>query len=117
MRRLPKGLRLVTLNGHTECVHINILLIIILGPTNNMRDDVLKIINRDQLVSCMNNTKWTQLINHLNDIECKKRVKYIDADTPSNWQSGAWMPANGYVEFSCGPVPLRFIEWLECACL
>ena len=78
-----------------------------------MRDDVLKIVNRDQLVSCMNNTKWHELIDSLNSIRVDKRVKYIDSDEPSNWQPCAWMPVPGYVEFSGGPTPFRFIEWLE----
>lgn len=78
-----------------------------------MRDDVLKIVNRDQLVSCMNSTKWQRLLDGLNAINADKRVKYIDSDQASNWQPGAWMPVPGYVEFSGGPTPFRFIEWLE----
>jgi hypothetical protein len=78
-----------------------------------MREDVLKIVNRDQLVSCMNNTKWHKLLSELNLIQVDKRVKYIDSDIPSNWQAGAWMPVPGYVEFSGGPTPFRYIEWLE----
>lgn len=78
-----------------------------------MRDDVLKIVNREQLVSCMNNTKWHQLLERLNEIRVDKRVKYIDSDRVTNWQPGAWMPVPGYVEFSGGPTPFRFIEWLE----
>jgi len=78
-----------------------------------MRDDVLKIVNREQLVSCMNNTRWHALLEALNLIPVAKRVKYIDYPEVSNWQSGAWMPVPGYVEFSGGPTPLRFIEWLE----
>lgn len=78
-----------------------------------MRSDALKIVNREQLVSCMNNTKWQQLIIRLNAIQTDKRVKYIDSEQVSNWQPGAWMPVPGYVEFSCGPTPFRFIEWLE----
>ena len=78
-----------------------------------MREDVLKIVNRDQLVSCMNNTKWHRLLSELNPIQVDKRVKYIDSDIPSNWQPGAWMPVPGYVEFSGGPTPFRYIEWLE----
>jgi hypothetical protein len=54
-----------------------------------MREDVLKIVNSDQLVSCMNNTKWHKLLSELNLIQVDKRVKYIDSDIPSNWQAGA----------------------------
>jgi hypothetical protein len=78
-----------------------------------MRDDALKIVNRENLCSCMNNTKWYRLLSELNEIPVEKRVKYIDSDAISNWQPGAWMPVPGYVEFSGGPTPFRFIEWLE----
>jgi len=78
-----------------------------------MRDDALKIVNREQLVSCMNDTKWVRLLEGLNAVPVEKRVKYIDSEQISNWQPGAWMPVPGYVEFSGGPTPFRFIEWLE----
>jgi hypothetical protein len=78
-----------------------------------MRDDARKIVNRANLVSCMNNTKWNQLLESINAIRVEKRVKYIDSDDVSNWQHGVWMPSPGYVEFSGGPTPFRFIEWLE----
>ena len=78
-----------------------------------MLNDALKIVNREQLVSCMNNTKWHELIVRLNAVQTDKRVKYIDSEQVSNWQPGAWMPILGYVEFSGGPTPFRFIEWLE----
>ncbi|MEM1099412.1 MAG: DUF6678 family protein [Planctomycetota bacterium] len=78
-----------------------------------MRNDALKIVNREQLVSCMNNTKWHRLLEEINAIPVSKRVKYIDSDQMTSWQGSARGPLPGYVEFSGGPVPFCFIEWLE----
>lgn len=61
----------------------------------------------------MNSTKWRMLFHEINDLKVNKRVKYIDSIEPSNWQISVLIPVSGYVEFSCGPYPFRYIEWLE----
>ena len=61
----------------------------------------------------MNKTKWTELLEKVNQIPCDKRVKYIDSEILSNWKPGGWMPVPGYVEFSGGPTKMVYIEWME----
>ncbi len=78
-----------------------------------IQDRAIKIAERQGLCSASSNTKWKRLIPLIQAFPCHKRIKFIDADEPTRWQVGLWQPAPNYVEASCGPEQLKFVEYVE----
>jgi hypothetical protein len=55
--------------------------------------------------------KIVEIIGSLN-LRC--RIKASDDDDVSDWSEKIWSPVPSCFElFSCGPVPIRQIEWLD----
>jgi hypothetical protein len=73
----------------------------------------VRIAEREGLCSVSSNTKWQRLLPFLMEIRCEKRIKFIDRDEPTAWQRGMWQPHPNYIEASCGPEELKFVEWIE----
>ncbi|RYD30560.1 MAG: hypothetical protein EOP85_23685 [Verrucomicrobiaceae bacterium] len=77
------------------------------------RDKAIRIAEREGLCSVSSNTKWQRLLPRLKEIPCEKRIKFIDGEEPTAWQRAMWQPHPTYVEASCGPTELKFVEWIE----
>jgi len=71
------------------------------------------IIARDYSANRMNNTKWMELIQALEDLPLRFRIKFVDDDKVTEWE---WLRSfrSGYFETgSCGPFKPFLMEWLE----
>ncbi len=78
-----------------------------------IQDKAIQITEREGLCSVSSNTKWGRVIPLIQAIPCHKRIKWIDVDEPTRWQTGLWMPHPHYVESSGGPEQLKFVEYVE----
>lgn len=76
-------------------------------------DKALRIAERDGLCSLSSNTKWQRLIPVFGGFPVQKRIKFIDVEEPTRWQTGLWQPHPNYIEASGGPEELKFVEWIE----
>ena len=76
-------------------------------------DRAIRIAESEGLCSVSSNTKWQRLIPLIQSFKCHKRIKFIDVDEPTGWQTGVWQPHPCYVEASGGPEELKFVEWVE----
>lgn len=76
-------------------------------------DEAIRIGEREGLCSVSSNTKWQRLIPVIVAFPCNKRIKFIDCQEPTRWQTGVWQPHPRYVEASGGPEELKFVEWIE----
>lgn len=76
-------------------------------------DRAIRIAEREGLCSVSSNTKWQRLIPVIQRFPCHKRIKFIDVDEPTRWQTGVWQPHPRYVEASGGPEELKLVEWVE----
>lgn len=77
------------------------------------REKVLKVIQKRQLVSVSNNTRWRQFVAALAELPPQFRVKWLFADEPLSW-GALFSPVSGYLEQGgLGPIPFREIEWIE----
>lgn len=76
-------------------------------------DKAIRLAERKGLCSASSNTKWRRLLAAIEQFPCHKRVKWIDTDEPTRWQTGLWQPHPNFVEASGGPEELKFVEWIE----
>lgn len=72
-----------------------------------------RITEREGLCSVSSNTKWQRIMKVISSFPCCKRLKFIDADDPTQWAPGLWQPSPHYVEASGGPEEFKFVEWAE----
>ncbi len=73
----------------------------------------LRIAERDGLCSLSSNTKWQRLLPVIASFPVQKRIKFVNVEDPTRWQTGIWQPHPNYVEASGGPEELKFVEWIE----
>lgn len=71
-------------------------------------DELLSYINKHQLVSCMNNTKWNKLIDKITSLSGynpRVKIKYINEELQYGFSEVWWdlVKRDGY----------EWIEWLE----
>lgn len=80
------------------------------------REEILALLERERMVSLLNDTRWMRLIEGLRDLPLHYRVKVLTEDEV--WDAGGHLflpvPEHAYIEGGLmGPVPARAIEWLE----
>ncbi|NEO83673.1 MAG: hypothetical protein F6J87_05350 [Spirulina sp. SIO3F2] len=69
------------------------------------REKVFKAIQKRQLVSFSNNTRWRQFVEAIAELPPQFRVKWLFDDEPSSWGS-LFSPVEGYIEQGrLGPIP------------
>ena len=62
----------------------------------------------------MNQTKWAEVLPHLQPELDQIRLKRLFDSTPGIWSGQYLLPVEGYFEVTrLGPIPFREIEWME----
>ena len=78
------------------------------------KQKLLREINKRQLASYMNNSKWQCLLPNLKLVDAEINCKWIFDKDPSGWTRSYSIPAPQYFEATLiGPIRFREIEWLE----
>jgi len=74
---------------------------------------VRAIIARDFTAGLMNNTKWAELANCLQDLPLKYRFKWVDVENAKEVQTFRSVPPRFFDSSPFGPFLTLSIEWLE----
>ena len=78
-----------------------------------MRERATEIINRRQLGSTANNTKWREFFAEVQSLDASLEFKLIDEEQPFS-SPRFWSPAPNYVEGGLmGPYPFYWVEWVR----
>lgn len=87
-----------------------------MGRDRWSREEILALLERERMVSLLNDTRWMRLIEGLKGLPLRYRVKVLTEEEV--WDAGVHLflpvPDLAYIEGTLtGPVPARAIEWLE----
>ena len=73
--------------------------------------DVRAIIAGDFSARRMSNTRWRQALWGLEDMPCKRRVKFVNVREPLD--GSVWPATQTYCDSNWGPVSIVSLEWFE----
>jgi hypothetical protein len=80
----------------------------------SIREKVAAEVERRNLSSHMNQTKWKIILPRLKTLGVVINLKWLFDDNETGWSKNYLIPTDGYFEEThLGPILFREIEWLE----
>ena len=81
---------------------------------SSVQEKIVDVIAERNLVSHMNNSRWSSLLTGLDAIAKRIMVKPLRWDDKPVWTNRYLIPVDGYFEpLPIGPIKFSEIEWLE----
>ncbi len=80
---------------------------------NDVREKISEVVAKRNLVSHMNNSRWSDLLPILNSLASRIMVKPLLWEDEETWTDQFLIPFDGYFEpLPMGPIKYSEIEWL-----